>query len=67
MTAKKNQMRGMGRTFQRERLWWISYYVHGTEHRESARSTREGDARRLLKKRLAEIEDRRFVGPSKSV
>ena len=63
-TTKKNQMRGMGRTFQRGPVWWISYYVHGTEHRESARSTREGDARRLLKKRLAEIEDRRFVGPS---
>ena len=62
MTAKKN-MRGMGRTFRRGRTWWIAYYVHGQEHRESSKSTREGEAVRLLKKRIKELGSGRFVGP----
>lgn len=62
MTTQKN-MRGMGRTFQRGRRWWIALYVHGTEHRESAKSTRESDAVRLLKQRIRELGSGRFVGP----
>ena len=60
--TKKN-MRGMGRTFQRGRTWWIALYVHGTEHRESAKSIRESDAVRLLKRRIRELGSGRFVGP----
>ena len=60
--TKKN-MRGMGRTFQRGRTWWIALYVHGTEHRESAKSMRESDAVRLLKRRIRELGSGRFVGP----
>ena len=55
--------RGMGRVFQRGRIWWIAYYVHSEERRESARSPRETDAVRLLKKRIKELGSGRFVGP----
>ncbi len=56
-------MRGMGRIFERGRIWWIAYCHRGKEIRESSRSEKENDARRLLKKRIGEIESRRFVGP----
>ncbi len=56
-------MRGMGRIFQRGSIYWIAYSHRGREYRESAQSEREGDARRLLKKRLGEIGRGRLVGP----
>lgn len=56
-------MRGMGRIFRRGEVWWIAYYVNGTERRESAKSNGEGDARRLLKNRLKQIHGGRYVGP----
>ena len=57
-------MRGLGRVFKRGEVYWISYCHRGREHRESSRSNREGDARRLLKKRLGEIGRGKLVGPS---
>jgi hypothetical protein len=57
-------MRGMGRVFKRGASWWIAYNHRGTEYRESSRSQREADARRLLRQRLAQIQTQRFVGPS---
>jgi hypothetical protein len=45
-------MRGMGRVFRGEPGWWIAYCHHGKEYRESARSEKEGDAKRLLQRRL---------------
>ena len=59
----RTTLRGLGRTFQRGRIWWIAYYVHGKERRESAKSPREGDAVRLLKTRIKELGSGRFVGP----
>ena len=56
-------MRGMGRIFQRGTIWWIAYYVNGKEHRESARSEREADAKRLLKGRIKQILGGRYLGP----
>jgi integrase len=52
-----------GGVFSRGGIWWIAYYVNGQEHRESARSDRESDARRLLKDRLKQIHGGRYVGP----
>ena len=43
--------------------FWIAYYRHGKEHRESTHSVNENDATKLLKKRYGEIASRRFVGP----
>ena len=54
----------MGRLFKRGEVYWVSYCHRGREHRESSRSNREGDARRLLKKRLGEIGRGKLVGPS---
>ena len=46
-----------GRIYQRRKggKWWIAYYHHGKEVRESAQSYKQGDAERLLKTRHAEI------------
>src|SRR5260221_1462074 len=67
--------RGMGYVFQpkyrvqrtRERktaaTWWISYSLHGRRHRENARSTKEGDATKLLKLRLGQAAIGMPVGP----
>jgi integrase len=53
----------MGRIFRRGQVFWIAYYRHGKEYRESTHSTDENDATKLLKKRYGEIAGRRFVGP----
>jgi integrase len=47
--------RGTGRIFQRGSAWWIQYYHRGQQIRVSAGKT-EGEAKRLLKKRLAQVE-----------
>ena len=56
--SKKQQSRrprGGGRVFQRGQTWWISFYDHGREHRESAGLTAtRGDAEGLLQARLSE-------------
>jgi integrase len=62
--GKEAAMRGMGRVFKRGVTYWIAYFYRGKEYRESARSTKESDARRLLKKRLGEIGRGRLVGPT---
>ncbi len=56
--------RGMGRIYQpmyknkrgkwqRSAIWWIAYYHNGYELRESSGSKNRGDARRLLRDKLA--------------
>src|SRR5207302_4108852 len=62
VTEGEHAMRGLGRVFKRGEVCWIAYSWRGTEHRESAQSTRESDARRLLKKRLGEIGRGRLIG-----
>ncbi len=57
-------MRGMGRIFKRGSIYWIAYCYRGKEHRESSRSDSEGQARKLLKRRLGEVGTGRLVGPS---
>jgi integrase len=49
-------VRGMGRVFKRGEIYWIAYCHRGKEVRESARSTQEADAKKLLKKRIGEIQ-----------
>ena len=61
--SKRKNVPGMGRIFQRGQTFWIAYYRHGREHRESTHSVNENDATKLLKKRFGEIASRRFVGP----
>ena len=53
---------GMGRIYRRGRAWWIQYSFLGKKYRESAESSRESDARRLLKQRISEMEAGRVIG-----
>ncbi len=46
-------MRGDGRVFRRDRIWWVAYCRDGKEYRESSRSTDAREARELLRRRLA--------------
>jgi integrase len=46
----------MGQLKKRGRIWWIRYYRDGRRYEESSRSTKEGDARRLLRLREGDIE-----------
>lgn len=48
-------MRGNGRIFPRGRIYWISYYVHGEEQRESARTDDPKRAERFLRHRMREV------------
>jgi integrase len=54
---------GMGRIYQRGRIWWVRYYRNGQEFNESSYSEKEADAKKLLKTRLGEIALGRFAGP----
>jgi integrase len=55
--------RGMGCVYKRGNIYWIRYSVNGESHHESSRSSKEADAKRLLKRRLGESADGRFIGP----
>lgn len=65
-------MRGIGRVFKRrfKRLdgqiyedpaWYIAFSHRGKEYRESSRSESEAVARRLLKRKLAELNSGRLI------
>jgi len=52
----------MGSIYKRGRTYWIKYYRQGKPYRESVKSEKEADAKRLLKKREGEIADGRLPG-----
>jgi integrase len=68
-------MRGMGRIYQPSWIdkktgekrasptWWIAYSVRGKLVRQSAQSSKESEAKKLLKKRLGEAALGKPVGP----
>lgn len=60
---KPRRERGEGRLWQIGRIWWIQYYVHGRQVRESSKSKTKTVAQRLLKRRLAEAEAN-LIAPS---
>lgn len=47
--------RGQGRIFRRGDIFWIAYCLRGKEYRESAKSSDENEARKLLKTRMREV------------
>jgi integrase len=57
------RIEGFGSTYRRGRRWWIRYWRRGREFRESARSTDERVAYKLLKKKHGEVAGGTFVGP----
>src|SRR5262245_33837168 len=46
----------MGELKKRGKVWWIRYYKNGRRHEESSGSTKEGDAKSLLRLREGDIE-----------
>lgn len=44
------------------KIWWVKYYKHGKPYRESSKSEKESDAKRLLKKREGEIAEGKIPG-----
>ena len=46
----------MGELKRRGQIWWIRYYRNGKRHEESSGSTKEGDAKSLLRLREGDIE-----------
>lgn len=65
MTAHK----GQGSVYRRKGspYWWISFSHRGTKHRESSESERESVARKLLRKRLGEIDAGTFAPGKQTV
>ena len=61
-TLDRQHTYGMGRIYQRSRIWWIRYYRNGQEFNESSQSEKEAEAKKLLKKRQGEIALGRFSG-----
>ena len=52
----------MGSVFKRGNVYWIKYYRNGKPYRESTKSKKESDAKRLLKKREGEIANGKLPG-----
>ncbi len=53
----------MGSLYRRGRFWWIKYYVDGRPIRESAKTDKETEARKLLKLREGAAADGMPVSP----
>jgi integrase len=57
------EMRGDGNVYLRGNVYWFFYSFRGKTYRESAHTTDEKAARKLLKQRLKQVERPGFVGP----
>ena len=51
----------MGTVYRRGRIWWIKYYRNGKPFRESSKSQKFSDAKRLLRRREGEIATGEFL------
>jgi hypothetical protein len=58
-------MRGMGRVYQRGTIYWVEYWRHGKQYRESSHRRFKTEATELLKTRLAEMRRGTFDAPRK--
>ena len=52
----------MGMTYRRGNIWWVKYSRNGKPYYESSKSTKETDAKRLLRLREGEIEEGKLPG-----
>ena len=52
----------MGSIYKRGSIYWIKYYRTGKPYRESTQSTKESNAKRLLKLREGQVVEGRFPG-----
>lgn len=51
-----------GHIYKRGDVYWIKYYRDGKPYYESSKSTKEAEAKRLLRKRLGQIAEGAFFG-----
>jgi integrase len=58
---------GKGRIWQRGRIWWIQFYVHGQPIRESSKSTKKAVAEKLLMKRLVAADEGTLTAPQRAI
>src|SRR6267143_3402365 len=59
---------GKGRIFKRGgRVWWIQYYVHGQQVRESSHSDKKAVAEKLLMKRLVAADEGTLTAPTRPI
>jgi integrase len=62
MQETMKRERGSGSLFHNgSNIWWIKFYVRGIAKRESSHSTDLEVAKKLLKRRLAEVETKTYV------
>jgi hypothetical protein len=52
----------MGSIYKRGEIYWVKYYRNGKPYRESTKSTKEADAKWLLKRREGEISEGKLPG-----
>ncbi|MDY6839576.1 MAG: site-specific integrase [Thermodesulfobacteriota bacterium] len=52
----------MGMIYKRGQVYWVKYYRNGKPYRESSKSHKEADAKRLLRKREGEISAGKLPG-----
>jgi integrase len=52
----------MGSIFKRGEVYWIKYYRNGKSYRESCKTSKESEAKRLLKRREGEISEGKIPG-----
>ncbi len=52
----------MGSIYKRGSVYWLKYYRNGKPYRESAKTEKETEAKRLLKKREGEISEGKIPG-----
>ncbi|HEA65443.1 MAG TPA: hypothetical protein ENI07_01275 [Desulfobacterales bacterium] len=55
----------MGCIYKRGNIFWIKYFRNGRPYQESAKSKKEVDARRLLRRREGEISEGKLPGMTK--
>ena len=60
--TQKSAEDDMGHLFKRGNVYWIKYYRNGKPYRESTKSKKEADAKRLLKRREGEISEGKLPG-----
>jgi integrase len=51
-----------GHIYKRGSIYWIKYYRGGKPYYESTKSTKEAEAKRMLRQRLGQISEGRFFG-----
>ncbi len=52
----------MGSIFKRGEIYWVKYYRNGKSYRESCKTNKDSEAKRLLKKREGEISEGKIPG-----